>query len=52
MNVLGKMQKNRNLFSVLMGKEVTNIDKDGHESVVTISCHQHGHERVVTKCCH
>ena len=36
MNVLGKIQKSTRL-SVPIEKKVTNIDKDGDESVVTIS---------------
>ena len=36
MNVLGKTEKYKT-FSVSIEKEVTNIDKDGNESVVTIS---------------
>ena len=37
MNVLGKIQKTTKIFFVPIEKEVINIDKDGHESVVTIS---------------
>ena len=37
LNVLGKTQKSTKLFSVPIEKEVTNIDKDGNESVVTTS---------------
>ena len=37
MNVFGKLQKNIT-FSVPIEKEVTKIDKDGNESVLTISC--------------
>ena len=36
-NVLGKAKKSTKLFSVPMKKQITNIDKDGNESVVTIS---------------
>ena len=36
-NVLGKIQKKYETFSIPIEKEVTNIDKDGNESVLTIS---------------
>ena len=35
LNVLGKAQKSAKTFSVTIEKEVTNIDKDGNESIVT-----------------
>ena len=38
MNGLGKTQKSTKPFFVPIEKEVTNIDKDGNENVVTISC--------------
>ena len=34
---MGKIQKSTKTFFVPIEKEVTNIDKDGNESVVTIS---------------
>ena len=34
---LGENTKNYNTFSIAMEKEVTNIDKDGNGSVITIS---------------
>ena len=37
LNVLGKIQEKYKTFSAPIEKEVTNIDKDGNESVVTIS---------------
>ena len=37
LNVLGKTKEKYKTFSVPIEKEVTNIDKDGNESVVTIS---------------
>ena len=37
LNVLGKTQEKYKTFSVPIEKEVTNIDKDDNESVVTIS---------------
>ena len=37
LNVLGKIQKSKKLFFAPIEKEVTNIDKDRNESVVTIS---------------
>ena len=36
-NVLGKIQKSTKLFTIPIEKEVTEIDKDGNESVVTTS---------------
>ena len=37
LNALVKIQKSRNFFFIPIVKEVTNIDKDGNESVVTTS---------------
>ena len=34
---LGENTENHNIFSVPIEKEVINIDKDGNESVITIS---------------
>ena len=31
-------KENYKTFSIPIAKEVTNVNKDGHESVVTISC--------------
>ena len=37
LNVLGKIQERWKNFDVLIEKEITNIDKDGNESVAPIS---------------
>ena len=37
MNVLGKIRKKYKTFSIPIEKNVTNIDKDGNESIVTTS---------------
>ena len=37
LNVWGEAHKSKYFFSTPIEKEVTNIDKDGNESVVTIS---------------
>ena len=37
MNVLGKKIENYKTFSVPIEKEVTKVDKDGNENIVTIS---------------
>ena len=38
MNILGKIQKITKKISVPIVKQVTEIDKDGNESAVTMSC--------------
>ena len=38
MNISGKIQKITKKFSVPIVKQVTEMDKDGNESAVTMSC--------------
>ena len=37
LNVLGKTQKSKKMFSILIGKKIRKVGKDGNEDIIAIS---------------